>query len=70
MAKMPLLTDYVTIIIDLFEQFRQERIAQGEVKRGRPFSYDRKSFIIFFMLMQFSADRLLPESVALAAQTS
>ena len=29
MAKMPLLTDYVTIIIDLFEQFRQERIAQG-----------------------------------------
>ena len=53
MAKMPLLTDYVTIIIDLFEQFRQERIAQGEVKRGRPFSYDRKSFIIFFMLMQF-----------------
>ncbi len=26
MAKMPLLTDYVDIIIDLFEQFRQESV--------------------------------------------
>lgn len=53
MAKMPLLTDYVEMIIDLFDQFRQNCIAQDEVKQGRPFTYDGKSFIIFFMFMQY-----------------
>ncbi len=53
MAKVPLLTDYVEMIIDLFDQFRQNCIAQDEVKRGRFFTYDGKSFIIFFMFMQY-----------------
>jgi hypothetical protein len=52
MADMPTLTDYVHLIITLFELFKQYRREQG-VKPGRPFTYTEEMFIIFFMLMQF-----------------
>ncbi|MDE0630304.1 MAG: hypothetical protein OXH73_02255 [Caldilineaceae bacterium] len=50
MAKAPELTDYVELIITLFEQYRMNR--DGE-KAGRPYIYSEASFIIFFMLMQY-----------------
>jgi hypothetical protein len=52
MANVPTLTDYVTLIITLFELFKQYRSEQG-AKQGRPFTYTEEMFIIFFMLMQF-----------------
>jgi hypothetical protein len=52
MADMPTLTDYVHLIITLFELFKQYRTEQG-AKQGRPFTYTEEMFIIFFMLMQF-----------------
>lgn len=52
MAKVPSLTDYVRLIITLFELFKQNGSEQ-EAKQGRPFTYTEEMFIIFFMLMQF-----------------
>lgn len=52
MAEVPSLTDYVSLIITLFELFKQYGSEQG-VKQGRPFTYTEEMFIIFFMLMQF-----------------
>ncbi len=53
MAEKPMLTDYVSLIITLFELFKQHRSEQFGSKRGRPFTYTEEMFIIFFMLMQF-----------------
>ena len=53
MAKSPQLTDYVRLIIELFDRFRQERSARAGAKLGRPFRYSEESFVIFFMLMQY-----------------
>jgi len=52
MANVPILIDYVSLIITLFELFKQYRSEQG-AKQGRPFTYTEEMFIIFFMLMQF-----------------
>ncbi|RMF65996.1 MAG: hypothetical protein D6740_13525 [Alphaproteobacteria bacterium] len=52
MAKVPSLTDYVSLIITLFELFKQNR-SEHEAKLGCPFTYTEEMFIIFFMLMQF-----------------
>lgn len=52
MAEAPSLTDYVSLIISLFELFKQYRREQ-EAKPGRPFTYAEEMFIIFFLLMQF-----------------
>jgi hypothetical protein len=52
MAEVPSLTDYVSLIITLFELFKQERREAG-AKQGRPFTYTEEMFIIFFLLMQF-----------------
>ena len=38
MAKSPQLTDYVRLIIELFDRFRQERIPSAGAKLGRPFT--------------------------------
>lgn len=53
MADVPNLTDYVRLIITLFELFKQYRSEQRGCKRGRPFTYTEEGFIIFFMCMQF-----------------
>lgn len=53
MEAIPTLTDYVTLIIQLFRQFEQDRQAKGKGKQGAPFTYAEEMFIIFFLLMQF-----------------
>jgi hypothetical protein len=53
MAKTPILTDYVSLIITLFDLFQQYRIEHSSTKQGRPFTYSEAMFIIFFMIMQF-----------------
>jgi len=53
MADTPVLTDYVSLIITLFDQFKQYRSEQSSVKYGRPFTYSEVMFIILFMIMQF-----------------
>lgn len=53
MADVPILTDYVSLIITLFDRFKQYRSEPQGSKRGRPFTYTEEGFIIFFMLMQF-----------------
>ena len=53
MALEPKLTDYVSIIMQLFEQFMQHRIDKQGVTPAKSLTYSTCSFIIFFMLMQF-----------------
>lgn len=53
MADAPVLTDYVSLIITLFELFKQYRREHSGAKQGRPFTYTEETFIIFFMIMQF-----------------
>jgi len=53
MAEAPSLTDYVHLIITLFDLFKQYRLERHGAKLGRPFTYREEAFIIFFMLMQF-----------------
>ena len=49
----PTLTYYVETICTLFDQFEQERLTETGPKRGHPFEYEEKMFIVFFMIMQF-----------------
>ena len=53
MALKPKLTDYVSLIMQLFERFMQHRISKQGVNPSKPFTYSTDTFIIFFMLMQF-----------------
>ena len=53
MALKPKLTDYVSLIMQLFERFMQHRISKQCVNPSKPFTYSTDTFIIFFMLMQF-----------------
>ena len=53
MALEPKLTDYVSVIMQLFEQFMQHRIDKQGVTSAKSLTYSTCSFIIFFMLMQF-----------------
>ena len=53
MALEPKLTDYVSVIMQLFEQFMQHRIDKQGVTPAKSLTYSTCSFIIFFMLMQF-----------------
>lgn len=46
----PTFTDYVELIHTLFDQFTQAQITQP--KRGYPFDFEDKSFLIFFLWMQ------------------
>ena len=52
MAQSPMLTDYVSLIMQLFDQFMQARIEQG-IKQAKSSTYCSRSFIVFFMMMQF-----------------
>ncbi len=53
MVEAPVLTDYVSLIITLFELFKQYRDGHSDTKRGRPFTYAEEMFIVFFLIMQF-----------------
>ena len=53
MALEPKLTDYVSVIMQLYEQFMQHRIDKQGVTPAKSLTYSTCSFIIFFMLMQF-----------------
>lgn len=53
MGNKPTLTDYVRVIITLFELFKQHRREEGKAKLGHPFTYAEEAFIIFFMIMQY-----------------
>ena len=46
----PTLADYVDLLFTLFERFWQHDAAQSH--RGRPFVYQHKALIVFFLLMQ------------------
>ena len=50
---LPTLTDYVSIICTLFDQFEQEQAEVKGPKRGRPFTYPEKMFTVLFIIMQF-----------------
>jgi hypothetical protein len=51
MAK-PTLTDYVTLIFTLFDKFEQQ-MNQETVKKGKPFTFAQKCFIVLFVMLQF-----------------
>lgn len=51
MAK-PTLTDYVTLIFTLFDQFEQQ-MTQESGKRGRPFTFTQKCFVVLFVILHF-----------------
>lgn len=53
MAQSPTLTDYVSVIMQLFEQFMQHRIDKPGIQPTKLLTYSTSSFIIFFMMMQF-----------------
>ena len=48
MALKPKLTDYVSLIMQLFERFMQHRISKQGVNPSKPFTYSTDTFIIFF----------------------
>lgn len=50
---IPTLTDYVKLIFTLFDEFEQARTRAKPPKRGHPLTYTEKTFLVFFMLMQF-----------------
>jgi hypothetical protein len=50
---IPTLTDYVKLIFTLFDEFEQERVRTKLPKRGHPLTYTDKTFLVFFMVMQF-----------------
>ena len=53
MAKAPTLTDYVSVIVHLFEQFMQAPIEKQGATHTKSLTYSTDSFIIFFIMMQF-----------------
>ena len=53
MAKQPTLTDYVALIMQLFEQFMQHRVEKQGINETKLLTYSTPSFIVFFMVMQF-----------------
>lgn len=57
MAKSPQPTDYVRLIIELSDRFRQEHSARAGAKPGRPFRYSEESFQIAMIV---NAKRGLP----------
>lgn len=51
MAK-PTLTDYVTLIFTLFDNFEQQMNLET-IKKGKPFTFTQKCFIVLFIVLQF-----------------
>ena len=52
MAQSPTLTDYADVIMELFALFEQDRAEREDPKRGRPFAYSERAFILFFIMAQ------------------
>jgi hypothetical protein len=49
----PDLADYVQLMYTLFDKYEQaEQVKQGK-KPGKPFTYEQKSMLVFFAIMQF-----------------
>jgi hypothetical protein len=48
----PQLTDYVTLIFTLFDEFEQEEMKR-RAKIGKPYTFSQKCFIVLFVIMQF-----------------
>ena len=46
----PTFADYVELLFTLFERFWQQEAARSH--RGRPFVYQHKALIVFFVVMQ------------------
>jgi hypothetical protein len=46
----PTFADYVELLLTLFERFWQQKAARSH--RGRPFVYQHKALIVFFVVMQ------------------
>ena len=44
MVQRPMLTDYVAVIMQLFEQFMQHRIEKQGVTQTKPLTYSTPSF--------------------------
>ncbi len=53
MAKAPTLPNYVSVIMQLFAQFMQHRIDKESIHEIKLLTYCTRSFIIFFIMMQF-----------------
>jgi len=49
----PSMTHYVETICTLFDQFEQKRLKETGPKRGHPYDFKERKFIVFFMIMQF-----------------
>lgn len=49
----PTLTDYVSLIFTLFEQFEQEQMNINGIKQGKPYTFTQKCFIILFVTLQY-----------------
>lgn len=48
----PTLTDYVTLIFTLFDEFEQQEM-KDKAKPGSPFTFSQKCFIVLFVILQF-----------------
>ena len=48
----PTMTDYITVIFTLFDEFEQQMI-QDSPKIGCPFTFSQKCFIVLFIILQF-----------------
>src|SRR5678815_6009044 len=46
----PTFADYVELLFTLFERFWQQEAARSH--RGRPFVYQQKALLVFFVVMQ------------------
>ena len=46
----PTFADYVELLFTLFEHFWQQEAARAH--RGRPFVYQQKALLVFFVVMQ------------------
>ena len=49
----PSLTNYVTLIFTLFDEFEQQEMNQSGIKPGKPFTFAQKCFIVLFIALQF-----------------
>lgn len=53
MSELPEMSDYVTLIFTLFDQFEQQQMQNGKIKQGRPYTFDRRCFLVLFVIFQF-----------------
>ncbi len=67
---LPTLTSYVTIVCTLFDRFEQEQAKVRSPKRGRPYTYPEKMFVIFFINHAISTCLSVQDAVALVDSPS